>query len=121
MGLWQSVLVDPDKIEQLRQRIHEYVLSRPNEFDLKDVQNRIHLTENNSPILQDGAISDWMLRRLLLSAKQDIDVALGKFTEIFRIRTKYRLSQLTDQNMLPVELYTISPAILQGVDLKGKI
>lgn len=118
-SLWREYEVDQDKIEQLRVKVYDYARSHPDEIDINDVKNRIISPEdiiNNNVDANNNKITDWMLKRLLISSHKDVSAALDKFVDFFRFRNKYQLAQLTQENVLPAEFFHINPFDADGFD-----
>ena len=133
MELWKK-FPDVDfgeAIEQLRELIYRHVGANPDEFDLDDVSNRISPPESALKVTPEkwstnssDKIQDWMLKRLLLMAKPQLNVqsALRKFVEIFHYRKRHQISSLSAENTLPEEFYRLGIFLFDDltVDRTGK-
>ncbi|KAF7494812.1 hypothetical protein SSS_07161 [Sarcoptes scabiei] len=143
MKLMRDKLIDEKLIEELRDRINEYVGQNPTDIDIEDVQNRIRLPavneadnnnnnnnnqielkEENEKIRPDESISngtdekveDWMLKRFLLMNKRQVDKAFENFLEFFRFRNQYQLRTLTAGRVLAEEYFRVKPFDFFGRD-----
>lgn len=114
-------IIKAERVEEFRRLVYEYATAHPDEIDLVDVRSRIRPPDENEDNYPKAAIPDWMLKRLLVSAKVPLklEFAMAKFVDVFKFRAHWKLSTLTARNTLPVEFYKIVPFIADGEDRDG--
>lgn len=122
-----------DKVDGLRAAIADY-LRKENHFslDIDEVRSRIRLLaedseEDESSSSSEGEarksdensstsssssltpITDWMLKRLLITAPHPLEIAsaLEHFTEVFTFRSEATISRLTLRSTLPREFFQL--------------